>query len=128
MNSYDDGIWYHIPGFNGYQINKEGVVRSMKMMWANPGHLLKRTSNGNAYVLTNDSNVRKTVRIKTLLDLTFKDQKPIACLDDEVYLGGRNKVFNTKTMEIKPKTVKLSIMNNVVKEESKKYEPIRFYD
>ena len=34
-------LWYMIEGFNGYEINKEGVVRSMKMMNADPGHLLK---------------------------------------------------------------------------------------
>ena len=39
-------IWFYIPGFNGYQINKEGLVRSMKMMYKNPGHILKKDKSG----------------------------------------------------------------------------------
>ena len=50
-------IWFYIPGFNGYQINKEGLVRSMKMMYKNPGHILKKDKSGK-YTLTNDNNER----------------------------------------------------------------------
>ncbi len=51
--------WYMIPGFNGYEINENLQIRSMKMFRANPGHLLKK-QNGK-YVLSNDHN--KRVRI-----------------------------------------------------------------
>lgn len=44
-------IWYMIDGFNGYEINENGDVRSMKMMWKDPGHLLKKDKYGYSYSL-----------------------------------------------------------------------------
>lgn len=93
-NSYTN-IWYHIPGYNGYQINRKGEVRSMKMMWSDPGHLLKRNKYG-SYTLTNNQNKRVTVQPKVLLDATFNGVgDPIAVMEHDVYLGGRNKVFGS---------------------------------
>lgn len=145
-NSYTN-IWYHIPGYNGYQINKKGEVRSMKMMWSDPGHLLKRNKYG-AYTLTNDQNKRVTVQPKVLLDATFNGVgEPIAVMEHDVYLGGRNKVFSSGNGNVKASEYnKLSL--NIETSKSKndslnkdigplklegaksnyKNVPIRFYD
>lgn len=88
-----NNTWYHIPGFNGYQINKDGEVRSMKMMYANPGYYLKRRKDG-SYELTNDENKRIRIKPEKLLKLTFESGKNLyPVIEDDVYLGGRNKIF-----------------------------------
>ena len=86
-------MWYMIDGFNGYEINKEGQVRSMKMMNADPGHLLKRR--GDYYILSNNNNERIRISYKELLDIVFNSGKPLrGRQDDYIYLGSRNKVFD----------------------------------
>ena len=86
-------IWYMIEGFNGYEINEEGVVRSMKMMNANPGHVLKLDKNGK-YTLSNNQNKRVRITPQELLDIVFNsgnELKPRP--ENAVYLGSRNKRF-----------------------------------
>ena len=94
--------WYMIDGFNGYELNEEGVVRSMKMMNANPGHHIKlydTDKNGNPidppyYILSNNFNKRVRMTQEQLLDIVFHSGKPLKPRkEDSVYLGSRNKHF-----------------------------------
>ena len=84
-------IWYMIEGFNGYEINEIGQVRSMKMMHTNPGHLLKLSDEG-YYTLSNNQNKRVRKTPQQLLDLVFNSGLPLVPRKEEyVYMGGRNK-------------------------------------
>ena len=86
-------LWYMIEGFNGYEINKDGQVRSMKMMWKNPGHLLKLDKHG-YYTLSNNENKRVRRTPKQLLNLVFNSGLELRPRNEnEIYLGGRNKQF-----------------------------------
>ena len=86
-------IWYMIDGFNGYEINKNGDVRSMKMMWKDPGHLLKKDKYG-YYTLTNNMNKRVRISQDELLKIVFHSGKELRPRpENAVYLGGRNKKF-----------------------------------
>lgn len=86
-------MWYMIEGFNGYELNENGQVRSMKMMWKDPGHLLKIDKYGK-YTLTNNENKRVRVSRRQLLDIVFNSGLPLVPREeDAVYLGGRNKHF-----------------------------------
>lgn len=86
-------LWYMIEGFNGYEINEEGVVRSMKRMNAYPGYLLKKDDEG-YYTLTNNRNKRVKMSPRELLDIVFNSGIPLKPrTEDAVYLGGRNKRF-----------------------------------
>ena len=86
-------MWYMIDGFNGYEINESGDVRSMKMMWKNPGHLLKKDKYG-CYTLSNNNNERVRISSQELLDIVFNSGKELVPRpDNAVYLGGRNKKF-----------------------------------
>jgi len=86
-------MWFMIKGFNGYEINEEGTVRSMKMMYKDPGHLLKLDKYGR-YTLTNNENKRVKITPKELLDIVFNSGNELIPRDENaVYLGGRNKHF-----------------------------------
>lgn len=86
-------IWYMIDGFNGYEINKEGIVRSMKMMNKNPGHHIKLYDD-DCYVMTNNFNKRVRISRKELLDIVFNSGNPLKPRpENSVYMGGRNKHF-----------------------------------
>lgn len=86
-------LWYMIEGFNGYEINEQGRVRSMKMMWKDPGHLLKLSDEG-YYTLSNNENKRVRRTPKQLIDLVFNSGIPLKPRsEDSVYMGGRNKHF-----------------------------------
>lgn len=108
-------IWFYIPGFNGYQINKEGLVRSMKMMYKNPGHILKKDKSGK-YTLTNDNNERIRITSEELMNITFnKGNNLIPAMENEVYLGGRNRAFtkNPYKKEDNNETFKLDLSSKV---------------
>lgn len=89
-------MWYMIEGFNGYELNEEGVVRSMKMMDANPGHQIKVYYDGNGpyYKLSNNFNKRVKMYRKDLIDIVFNSGLPLKPRDENaIYLGSRNKHF-----------------------------------
>jgi hypothetical protein len=82
-----------IDGFNGYELNELGQVRSMKMMWKNPGHLLKLDKSGH-YTLTNNENKRVRITPEQLLQIVFHSGKPLKPRpENAIYMGGRNKRF-----------------------------------
>ena len=87
-------MWVMIPGFNGYEINEYGQVRSFKMFRANPGHIMKLDSSGK-YTLSNDMNERVRISPQELMQISFTE-KNIANNtrgDNMIHIGSRNKVF-----------------------------------
>ena len=85
--------WYMIKGFNGYEINEQGTVRSMKMMNANPGYLIKLHKKG-YYTLSNNENKRVKMTPGELLSIVFHEGNELVPRpDDAIYLGSRNKHF-----------------------------------
>lgn len=86
-------MWYMIEGFNGYEINEQGVVRSMKMMKANPGHQIKLYDEG-YYILSDNKNRRVKRTPQELLDIVFNSGNPLVERPEHaIYLGSRNKRF-----------------------------------
>ena len=90
-------LWYMIEGFNGYEINEEGIVRSMKMMRANPGHQIKlydENTENPYYILSNNFNKRVKAYQKDLLNIVFHSGLPLKPREENViYMGSRNKHF-----------------------------------
>lgn len=86
-------MWYMIEGFNGYEINENGQVRSMKMMHADPGHLLKIDKKG-YYTLSNNENKRVRIHKDKLLEIVFHSGLDLVPRpENAIYMGGRNKRF-----------------------------------
>ena len=131
MYKYYDA-WFHIPGFNGYQINPHRrQIRSMKMMFKNPGHILKPKSQSKineldkTYELTADNAKRVKVKYLTLFENTFNnpDIKPQMVDTNSTYLGARQKVYSSHYTIPDKNTYKLDLSKNVVGD---KTQPIKF--
>ena len=137
--------WFHIPGYNGYQINPiRREVRSMKMMYADPGHVLKpvwesKTNVLNkSYLLTADNGKRKRVEYLALLENTFGDpeRKPITAMENSTYLGARQKAYTDYYGLSHNNMTKIDLTKNTssIQEDSfhlnidHKSKPIMFYD
>ena len=86
--------WRMIPGFNGYEINREGVVRSMKNMNADPGHILKR--DGTKYTLSDNFNNRVRMDYRVLLEIAYSERR-YDRQENQVYTGSRNKGVRKET-------------------------------
>lgn len=87
----------------------------MKMMYANPGYYLKRRKDG-SYELTNDENKRIRIKPDKLLKLTFESGKnPYPVMEDDIYLGGRNKIFKSdkKKKDIPYGSLSLNIQKEI---------------
>lgn len=113
-------LWYMIEGFNGYEINEEGTVRSMKMMNANPGHLLKLDKHG-YYTISNNENKRVRKTPEELVKLVFHSGLPLKPRNEEaVYLGSRNKRFyfddNMKNSKGETQNIKMDFSNLIIKD------------
>lgn len=126
--------WFNIPGFNGYQINPHRrEIRSMKMMYKDPGHILKPVSQSKintldkTYELTADDARRVRVKYLTLLENTFEKSKdkPQAVDENSTYLGSRQKVFSKHYRVSTQNTSKIDLTKNVV---DNRTHPIRFED
>lgn len=114
-------LWYMIEGFNGYEINENGEVRSMKMMNANPGHLLKLDKNG-YYTLSNNQNKRVRKTPEQLLQLVFHSGLPLKPRNENaVYMGSRNKRFyfdeTLKNERGEIQNIKMDFSKFIVKDE-----------
>lgn len=96
-NKLLDKVWYHIPGFNGYVINTEGRIKSMKNFRKYPGGLyIKYTSRKDGsgyYVLSDDKNARQKRSKEELLDLVANSPSLYTLDDDKTYIGSRNKGY-----------------------------------
>ena len=113
-------LWYMIEGFNGYEINEQGQVRSMKMMHKNPGHLLKLDKYG-YYTLSNNENKRVRKTPQELIQLVFNSGLPLKPRNENaVYMGGRNKRFyfdeNIKNSKGEVQNIKMDFSNFIEKE------------
>lgn len=87
-------MWYMIPGFNGYEINENLEIRSMKMFKADPGHLLKK-QNGK-YVLSDNHNKRVRISPQDAWNLVqeLKRSSPNQIKirnDNDIQISSRNK-------------------------------------
>ena len=132
MNNLD--LWFHIPGFNGYQINPyKKEIRSMKMMFRDPGHILKPKSANTidkTFELTSDNGKRVRVKYSKLYECTFKNPvfKPQPVDSNSTYLGARQRTYTTHhqlSLDKKySKATRIDLSKNIVHE----YEPISFYD
>lgn len=116
MNTNVDS-WFHIPGYNGYQINPyRRKIRSMKMMYADPGHILKPYGKyGDTFVLTRNDNKRVRVKYNELYKDTFENRKEplLKAVENSTYLGARNKAF-TSNYNNYPNTVCIDMMSHTV--------------
>jgi len=79
LDIYDQNrLWYGIPGYNGYQVSNDNIVRSMKHYKKYPFGILLRpfkTLNGvNYYQLTNSQNERVTVSLTEIKELVAGDE------------------------------------------------------
>jgi len=77
LSFYDDRYFYYIPGFNGYEVSNDGIVRSMKHYKKYPfGILIKPRKNKKGivdqdpvYELSNNQNERVSIRLSQIMQL-----------------------------------------------------------
>ena len=116
----------------------------MKMMYADPGHVLKpvwesKTNVLNkSYLLTADNGKRKRVEYLALLENTFGDpeRKPITAMENSTYLGARQKAYTDYYGLSHNNMTKIDLTKNTssIQEDSfhlnidHKSKPIMFYD
>lgn len=79
LDIYDQNrLWYGIPGYNGYQVSTDNIVRSMKHYKKYPFGILLRPSKTlnevNYYQLTNSQNERVTVSLTEIKELVAGDE------------------------------------------------------
>lgn len=90
-------LWYHIPGFNGYLIDKYGVVKSLKNFKAYPEGIFINSKTDRQhlryYILSDNRNERRKMYVHELLDLVKNSESTYHLRDNEVYLGGRNRGY-----------------------------------
>jgi hypothetical protein len=91
-----EGLWYPIPGFNGYTINNYGVVKSMKNFKAYPEGIFIQPKvdkhQQRYYILSDDRNERKKMYAHELISLAINSAaRPLK--DNEICLGGRNRGY-----------------------------------
>ena len=80
-------LWYNIPSYPGYQINPDGMVRSMKFMYSNPGKLLPIK---NGRVTLSVAGKKKVVSIFELLNDTFYGKTVPRARNQVDYAARRN--------------------------------------
>lgn len=117
-NQLLEEVWYHIPGFNGYVINTEGRIKSMKNFKKYPGGIYikynSRKDGGGHYELSDDKNVRQKKSKEELLDLVINSSTLYTLDDDKTYIGSRNKGYMnySKHHPNDEGTVKINIAGN----------------
>ena len=93
--------WYNIPGFNGYQINKQTrEIRSFKNFKADPYHIMSIDKNGNVTLSADDG---KKVRKSPIYfyDLTFNQGHQLEPAPDiGIYMGGRQRMAKQQSKPI----------------------------
>jgi hypothetical protein len=86
-------MWYTIPGFNGYEINSEGLIRSMKFMNVAPeGYIITSyPSRGRRYVkISNDNNEVVKMFIDELIQISVNENNKYLRNTHDNYKGSRN--------------------------------------
>ena len=69
-----EDVWYDIPAYPGYQINRDGIVRSMKFMYYDPGKIMNVR---NGKITLSASGKKKVESVFNLLNMTFFENKPV---------------------------------------------------
>ena len=87
--------WRHIPGFNGYLINSDGIVMSHKRFNSYPNGYFIQFRDG-YYTLTNMDNKRVRMTPKELLELCDKYPDYAYSGGKGVYKGSRNLIRPAK--------------------------------
>lgn len=75
INPTDDTLlWYHLEGYNGYELSSNGMIRSMKHYKKYPCGILIRpiSKKGNVYELSNNNNERVRLTIEEIKDIAEK--------------------------------------------------------
>jgi hypothetical protein len=92
--------WYHIPGFNGYQINYETrQVRSFKNHKADPFHIMAEDKYGNVSI-TADSMKRTSISPNKLFSITFEQGNKLMPAGESIYLGSRGKLNRSQQVDL----------------------------
>lgn len=83
INVFDNTrYWMYIPGFNGYEVSNDGIIRSMKHYVKYPcGILIKpvnrkpyKDSCDPLYELSDDNNKRQRIRLSSIMHLALESQ------------------------------------------------------
>lgn len=90
------GYWYPIPGFNGYEIDSNDVVRSFKNFKKYPyGYILKWYNNKPyTWCLTNNSNERVVITLAEIHAIIVDYKYPIQPrMPYDIDIGSRNRIL-----------------------------------
>lgn len=75
LNVYDENrVWYYLPGFNGYEISNDYIIRSMKHFKKYPyGLLIKPKKDGldPIYELSDNQNERIQLPISEIMNIAL---------------------------------------------------------
>jgi hypothetical protein len=83
LDIYDTNrYWMYIPGFNGYEVSNDGIIRSMKHFVKYPyGILIQKVKRGKyadspdpLYEISDDDNKRQRIRLSQIMELAKKNQ------------------------------------------------------
>lgn len=87
MDIFDyNRVWYYIPGFNGYEVSNDNIIRSMKHYVKYPYGILikpvKKEPYGSSpdplYELSDNNNERKRIRLSQIIHLAMSNQFAVA--------------------------------------------------
>lgn len=84
--------WYAIPGYNGYELSTDGIVRSMKLFRKYPYGILIKPDKSGKYTISNSNNQRTTLSIPEMLQLINSDEysKAYPRYTTDLYHNSRN--------------------------------------
>lgn len=87
-------VWYRIPGFDGYHINKQTKeIRSFKNFRSNPYHIKALDKRGYVTLYRDTDGARVSKKPDWFYNLTFNEGHKLDPVEDiGIYMGGRNKM------------------------------------
>ena len=93
--------WYQIPDFMSYDINiNTKQVRSHKHPYGNMRYHIMKIYDDGKVRLVDDYGKRKSVTPNWLYDHTFNSGNELVCRDNELWLGGMNRLAKKQTSNI----------------------------
>ena len=98
----DVHVWFRIPGFDGYHINKQTKqIRSFKNFRADPYHIKAIDKRGYVTLYKDSDGSRVSKRPEYFYDLTFNQGYELDPVEDlGIYMGGRNKMSKQQAAPI----------------------------
>lgn len=96
LNIYEPRYWYYIPGFNGYEISNDSLIRSMKHKFKYPYGILikpikeKSNSQDLLFELSNNDNERKKIRLSEIIHLAQTNPYVVSGYPKPTYIGDGN--------------------------------------